>query len=49
METYKKKELRAGAAAYLPVVVRPRKWRRFYAKGSKTEQPTLLYTDGGIQ
>ena len=29
VESYKRKELRAGAAAYLAVVIRPRKWRRF--------------------
>ncbi len=46
MEAYIRKQLRAGAAAYLAVVVRPRKWRRFYAKGSKTGQPMLLYTGG---
>ncbi len=48
VETYKRRQLRAGAAAYLTVVMRPRKRRRFYTKGSKTGQPTLLYTGGGI-
>ena len=29
VETYKRKQLRAGAAAHLTAVMRPRKWRRF--------------------
>jgi hypothetical protein len=42
VETYKRKELRAGAAAHLAAVIRPRKWRRFYTKGSKTGQPMVI-------
>ncbi len=42
VEAYTMKDLSAGAAAYLTAIMRPRKWRRFYTKGSKTGQSMVI-------